>query len=126
MNKCQRCGAFVPVEKAFCPNCSEPMEPEEAPDRAATTSSEMMSTIRDDPEGYRDALSQLKKKPAAAEEEWPAHAPSAPEVSGYSQPGYAPGVAPPVKSGKRYLVPGIAAGLFLIIIFVVLFALKLI
>jgi hypothetical protein len=128
MNKCQRCGAFVPVEKAFCPNCSEPMEPEEAPNRADTFSSEMMSTIRDDPEGYRDLLAQLKNNPPAAEEgkATPDPAPVAPPVTGYNFPGVAPGIAPPAKSNKPYLVLAISGALLLIIVFVILFALKLI
>lgn len=29
MVKCANCGAMVPAEKAFCPNCQEPMEAEE-------------------------------------------------------------------------------------------------
>ncbi|HKQ53860.1 MAG TPA: hypothetical protein VJT74_15910, partial [Pyrinomonadaceae bacterium] len=58
--KCTNCGEFVPAEKAFCPNCSEPMEPEEAANRVDSMSSEMMSTVRDDPESYKELLEQLK------------------------------------------------------------------
>ena len=61
MNKCQHCGTFVPVEKAFCPNCSEPIEPEEAPNRATSSSSDMMATMRDDPDNYKELLLSLKK-----------------------------------------------------------------
>ena len=139
-NECGQCGAHVPVEKAFCPNCSEPMEPEEAPNRAASMSSEMMSTIRDDPEGYREVLSEVKKhKQAAAAErveiaaaaerermglaQGPAHA--APSVTGYSFPQPADLVAPPAKSRKGFLIAGIGAAL-LVILLVALFALKII
>ena len=129
MNKCQRCGAFVPVEKAFCPNCSEPMEPEEAPNRADTLSSEMMSTIRDDPESYRELLAEIKQKKAEAAGQAqpdPGTAHGAPPVSGYNLPGITPGIAPRAKSNKPYLVLGIVSVILLIIIFVTLFALKLI
>src|SRR3954470_16085223 len=65
MIKCQNCGTYVPAEKAFCPNCSEPMEMEEKSNRSHSFSSDMMSTIRDDPEKYREMLNKLpsKKKP---------------------------------------------------------------
>ncbi|MBA2341228.1 MAG: zinc-ribbon domain-containing protein, partial [Pyrinomonadaceae bacterium] len=28
MNKCQKCGAYVPMEQEFCQNCGAPMTPE--------------------------------------------------------------------------------------------------
>src|SRR5947209_12982332 len=66
MIKCQHCGTFVPAEKAFCPNCSEPMEVEEGPNRAHSFSADMMSTIRDDPEKYKELVLKppAKKQPA--------------------------------------------------------------
>src|SRR5947209_668664 len=66
MIKCQHCGTFVPAEKAFCPNCSEPMEVEEGPNRAHSFSADMMSTIRDDPEKYKELFLKppAKKQPA--------------------------------------------------------------
>ena len=80
--KCTNCGAIVPAEKAFCPNCSEPMEPEEAPDRDASMSSEMMSTVRDDPESYKELLERLKQSRAAAKQEAqaPGRAQAAPQA----------------------------------------------
>ncbi|HYG79059.1 MAG TPA: zinc ribbon domain-containing protein [Pyrinomonadaceae bacterium] len=150
-NKCGNCGAVVPAEKAFCPNCSEPMEPEEAPDRAAAMSSEMMSTIRDDPESYKELLERLKKDRAAAKQNpsgpvqatpqppapaaAPPVAPPASPAQGYNYPPAAPGYpaqnypapnypAPPAKGGGRYVVLGIVAAVVLIII--LLFAFKVI
>ncbi|HJU54730.1 MAG TPA: hypothetical protein VJ715_09170 [Pyrinomonadaceae bacterium] len=104
-NKCGNCGAIVPAEKAFCPNCSEPMEPEEAPDRDAVMSSEMMSTIRDDPESYKELLERLKKDRAAARQNAsgpaqptppPAPQPAPPAPQPVVPPAAAPYAAPPV------------------------------
>src|SRR2546423_14603432 len=83
MIKCQHCGTFVPAEKAFCPNCSEPMELEEKSNRNHSFSSDMMSTIRDDPEKYRELLNMLpgkKKKPQQTPQ--PPPQPTPPPVKG--------------------------------------------
>jgi hypothetical protein len=128
MNKCRHCGAFVPVEKAFCPNCSEPMEPEEAPNRASSSTSDMMSTLRDDPEQYREILQMLKKKPAAGAVEAPSSTPdparAAPSaVAAYNTPQVAPNIAPPAKNkGNRALIIGTLSVLVLLVI--LLFILK--
>jgi predicted nucleic acid-binding Zn ribbon protein len=131
MNKCQHCGAFVPVEKAFCPNCSEPMEPEEAPNRAASSSSDMMATLRDDPAQYKELLDMLKKKKsAAAGVEAPTPAPdsarAAPSVVAFSAPSQvAADVAPPAKN-KSNLALIIGAVSILILLFVLLLIFKVI
>ena len=133
MNKCQNCGTFVPAEKAFCPNCSEPMEPEETPNRAHSFSSDMLATIRDDPEKYRQMLTPPVKKqeapPAAAQTPEPAPAPAqnpaSPPVTGYSYPQTPPAPISPAKSGgKSYLMFGIGAVVILVLLFVILYALK--
>jgi hypothetical protein len=142
-NKCGNCGAIVPAEKAFCPNCSEPMEPEEAPNRAASLSSEMMSTVRDDPESYKELLERLKKDRAAAKKKasGPVQAtpqpppnaarPVAPPAAGYNYPPAAPGYAPqnypapPAKSSKPYVILGIVVAA-IILVLILLFAFKLI
>jgi hypothetical protein len=130
-NKCGNCGAIVPAEKAFCPNCSEPMEPEEAPNRAASMSSEMMSTVRDDPESYKELLERLKKDRAAAKKNpsgpvqatpqapqpaptapppaAPPAAPPAPPAAGYNYPPAAPGYAPPNYPAPSYSAPNYPA-----------------
>lgn len=125
------------------------MEPEEAPNRAASLSSEMMSTIRDDPESYKELLERVKKERAAAKQNasgpnpvtppTPQAAPQAPApvtpAAPYDYPPAAPGYtapnqpvpnypAPPAKSGKSYVILGIVAAVILIII--LLFALKVI
>ena len=126
MNKCRHCGAFVPVEKAFCPNCSEPMEPEEAPNRAASSSSDMMATLRDDPEHYRELLAQKKKQLTATQAETPAAGEprAAASVTGSSSPQGAPDLAPPAKNNKRKLVFAIGALAVLIILVALLLVLK--
>ncbi|HUQ32035.1 MAG TPA: hypothetical protein VM095_07940 [Pyrinomonadaceae bacterium] len=128
MNQCRHCGAFVPVEKAFCPNCSEPIEPEEAPNRATTSSSDMMSTLRDDPENYREMLSDLKKQRAAAKSETAetARAQTTASVVGYSVPQVAPEQMRQAKSNKRTLGLIIGAISFLILLFVILLIFKII
>jgi predicted amidophosphoribosyltransferase len=128
MNQCRHCGAFVPIEKAFCPNCSEPIEPEEAPNRATTSSSDMMSTLRDDPENYREMLSNLKKARAAAKTETAetATAQTTASVVGYSVPQVAPDPVPSAKSNKRTLGFIIGAISFLILLFVILRIFKII
>lgn len=129
MNKCRHCGTFVPIEKAFCPNCSEPIEPEEAPNRAATSSNDMMATMRDDPEQYKELLLALKKKKPAEAVAEPAKAgpasADAPVVS-YSVPQSINYSMPPARSNKRTLAFIIGAVSFLIILFVILLAFKLI
>jgi len=134
MNKCRHCGSFVPIEKAFCPNCSEPIEPEEAPHRAATTSSDMLSTMRDDPEHYKDLLQELKKKksptpptstvveaqPTEADRAGSAPAPPEPtQNAGYSVPQMAAPV-PPVKGRGGNLFVMIAIFAVLILLFILL------
>jgi hypothetical protein len=144
MNQCHNCGTYVPVEKAFCPNCSEPIEPEEAPNRAATSSSDMLSTMRDDPENYRELLSTLRKKqdpPAGAPAPGVSAAPAdydgagnagadkarwAASVAGYTASQVAPERPLPAKSGKRTLVLIIGAISFLILLFVILLVFKLV
>jgi predicted nucleic acid-binding Zn ribbon protein len=133
MNKCQHCGTFVPAEKAFCPNCSEPMEPEETPNRAHSFSNEMMATIRDDPEKYRQMLVPPVKKqePASVESKIPEPiaTPSQAQqpVAGYNYPQVPPAPLPVAKSSnKNYLIFGISAVVILILLFVILFAFKVI
>lgn len=128
MNQCRHCGVFVPTEKAFCPNCSEPIEPEEAPHRAATTSSDMMETMRDDPEKYKELLDTLKKQPRVAEAERPVagNAPAQASVAGLRRPQVAQDITPPAKSSKRTLGFIIGAVSFLILLFVILLVFKLI
>ena len=143
MIKCQHCGTFVPSEKAFCPNCSEPMEVEDRPNRAHSFSADMMSTIRDDPEKYKELFLKppAKKQPAPATPpptnvEPPATvagtgqpaAPPAP-VAGYNNWPNAPAPAPmPVApiSGKRNLILGISAVVLVLIVIVLLFVFKVI
>jgi hypothetical protein len=126
MNKCRHCGVFVPIEKAFCPNCSEPIEPEEAPNRATTSSSDMMATLRDDPDNYKDLLSLKKSITSSAQRETPAPGPvpTAQSVAGHSFPDVSREIAPPVKGSNRNLVLGIVAVSILILILVILLALK--
>lgn len=129
MNKCRHCGIFVPVEKAFCPNCSEPIEPEEAPNRAASFTSEMMTTLRDDPENYREMLADLKKPSATAEENNVTSAPgpvsATPPVVGYNASEAAHGAtSPPAKTNRRNLVLGIGVVSVLILLFVILLTLR--
>jgi hypothetical protein len=129
MNKCRHCGVFVPVEKAFCPNCSEPIEPEEAPNRAASSSSDMMATMRDEPENYKELLA-LKQQLANAQKKTPAPTsdptPAAVSAASYSAPSQvAPAIAQPAKN-KRNLVPIIGAVTILILIVVLLLIFKVI
>jgi hypothetical protein len=131
MNKCHHCGTFVPVEKAFCPNCSEPMEPEEAPNRATTSSSDMMATMRDDPEHYKELMLDLKKKPAteasstAPEAQMPKAVPESPPAVAQSTMSSAASLPPATGSkGGLILVIGVIA--VLILIFVMLMVLKII
>jgi hypothetical protein len=135
MNKCQHCGTFVPAEKAFCPNCSEPMEPEETSNRAHSFSSDMLATIRDDPEKYRQMLvPPVKKKEAAPAEvktpapvPQPTPAPFQPPVVGFNYPQAPPAPLPAAKSGgKSLLMFGIGAVVILVLLFVILYALKVI
>jgi hypothetical protein len=136
MNKCQHCGAFVPAEKAFCPNCSEPMEAEDTSHRAHSFSSDMMATLRDDPEKYRHLLVPSAKKqqqPAQAEAQRPAPAPNPAPVQqqqpvvGFNYPQSANIPLPPAKSNNRsYLILGISIVVILVLLFVILFAYKII
>ena len=129
MNKCRHCGNFVPIEKAFCPNCSEPIEPEEAPNRARSASSDMMATMRDDPESYRELLA-LKNQLKTAQQET-SSSDSVPvnleaSVSGYSLPQMAPAISPPAKNNKRNLVLIIGTVFILILLFALLLVSKVI
>jgi predicted nucleic acid-binding Zn ribbon protein len=148
MKKCKHCGTFVPAEKAFCPNCSEPMEEEETSNRAGSFSSDMMATIRDDPEKYRHLLEAAKKKktappkvetPAPAPEAAPVPRPSpapvtppvvnyaAPPVVNYNVPEYAYPPVPVAKSNRRRnLLLGMSAVALLLLIFVLLVVFKVI
>lgn len=100
--KCTNCGAIVAAEKAFCPNCSEPMEPEEAANRVDSMSSEMMSTVRDDPESYKELLERLKQNRAAARQQAqdPGRAQAAPQP-----PPPAPQAAQPVPQAPQPAPP---------------------
>lgn len=139
-NKCTNCGAMVAAEKAFCPNCSEPMEAEEAPNRADSMSSDMMSTVRDDPESYKEMLDQLKANRAAARQQQaqppgpaqpePQAPRSAPPPAGYNyqQPAphnYTPAApaypAPPAKGGRLALVLGLIAAVVLVVVLLFVF-----
>jgi uncharacterized Zn finger protein (UPF0148 family) len=129
MNKCRHCGTFVPVEKAFCPNCSEPIEPEEAPNRAATSTDDMMATMRDDPEEYKELLLALKKKkPAEAVAETSEASPASlnATIVGYSAAQSINDSMPPASNNKRTLAFIIGVVSLLIILFVILLAFKLI
>jgi hypothetical protein len=140
MNKCRHCGTFVPIEKAFCPNCSEPIEPEEAPNRAASSSSDMMATMRDDPEYYKDLLQALKKEkqekqspaPTPPERHTPEADPAravvaaAPYVAIHDAARAAAHTLPPAKSSKFGLVFVIATLAFLILLFLILMAFEII
>lgn len=131
MNKCHHCGTFVPAEKAFCPNCSEPMEPEEAPNRAHSFSSDMMSTIRDDPEKYRDLLvPPVKNKQAAQAKAQPPQPPPSPvtappPVPTYSVPDAMYDRGPTAKSNKGlFLILGASLVVILVVLIVILLVLK--
>jgi hypothetical protein len=124
MNKCRHCGVFVPVEKAFCPNCSEPMEPEEAPNRAASSSSDMMATLRDDPDHYKELLALKKQLSTAQTETPPSDSPrAAASVTGYEASPLAPELMPSAKN-RRNLVFIISAISILILLFALLLVLK--
>jgi hypothetical protein len=134
-NKCKHCGAFVPAEKAFCPNCSEPMETEETSHRPHSFSSDMMATIRDDPEKYKNLLVPPVKKqqqpapPAEAQRPEPASPPSyaQPPVTGFNYPEDGNVSSTPAKSSSSsYLIPGIVIVIILVLLFVILFAYKII
>ena len=108
------------------------MEPEEAPNRAASMSSEMMSTVRDDPESYKELLEKLKKDRAAARQNSSGPNPVAPQVpraapqapppiaqhaappappaAGYNYPPAAPGYAPPNYPAPNYPAPPAKGG----------------
>jgi hypothetical protein len=134
MNKCRHCGIFVPVEKAFCPNCSEPIEPEEAPNRAASFTSDMMATLRDDPENYREMVAAMKKSSAKAAENAsennstfdyaPDHVQAPPPVVGYNASEAAHGATSPPAKNRRNLVLGIGVVSVLILLFIILLTLR--
>jgi hypothetical protein len=135
MNKCQHCGTFVPSEKAFCPNCSEPMEAEDTSHHAHSFSSDMMSTIRDDPEKYRNLVVPPVKKeqqPATAEAKVPEPAPHPARaeqqpVAGSNYPEAANIPLPPAKSNNRSsLILGISIVVILVLVFVILYAYRII
>lgn len=152
MIQCQNCGTFVPAEKAFCPNCSEPMEVEEKSNRSHSFSSDMMSTIRDDPEKYRDFLKQVKNQakpqaqapqpqpPAPAPPAPPAQfsappspppvanaaRPAAPPAAQYNQWQPAPPAAAPQSNSKRNLILGISAVVLVAVVVTLLFVFKVI
>jgi hypothetical protein len=106
------------------------MEPEETPERETYISGEMMATIRDDPEKYRQMMPPMKPPTANTEAKSPAvaaAAPRAPSVAGYSIPQAAPNVPPPTQStGTRSIIVGIGVVTFLILLFVILWILKVI
>ncbi|HYJ45173.1 MAG TPA: zinc ribbon domain-containing protein [Pyrinomonadaceae bacterium] len=151
--KCQNCGTYVPAEKAFCPNCSEPMEMEQKSDRSHSFSSDMMSTIRDDPEKYREMLlktpakkQQQQQPPQPQQQQQPA-APAPPPVQVHTPPAMDRNVGRPAAAataaaapavptaapapvaqtgGKRNLILGISAVALLAIVIVLLFVFKVI
>lgn len=137
MIKCQHCGTFVPAEKAFCPNCSEPMEVEDRPDRAHSFSADMMLTIRDDPKKYKELFLKppAKKQPAPPQPTPPTNVqPPAPVTdTGYAptpSAGYNnwPNAPMPVAQSrsKRNLVLGIGAVLIAAVVILLLFVFKVI
>src|SRR5438128_2709606 len=143
MIKCQNCGTFVPAEKAFCPNCSEPMEVEEKSNRNHSFSSDMMSTIRDDPEKYKELLklkASVKKQAPAPPSPPPAaqvytppppaldvRQPAAPPVAaGQSQWQAAPLAPAPQSNARRNLILGIGVVALLAVVIVLLFVFKVI
>src|SRR5947199_10830783 len=105
MIKCQHCGTFVPAEKAFCPNCSEPMEVEEKSNRNHSFSSDMMSTIRDDPEKYREMLRDLTKKKQQQQQQ---SSPAPKQVKTPAAPPPQPPPPPPVANVGRPAAPPVA------------------
>jgi hypothetical protein len=111
------------------------MEPEETPNRAHSFSSDMLATIRDDPEKYRQMLMPPVKKqetaPAKAEAEKAASAadytrPASP-ADGFNHPDASsiPPPAPAAKSNKSLII-GIGAVLILILLLIILYVLKVI
>lgn len=143
MIRCQHCGAFVPAEKAFCPNCSEPMEVEEKSNRSNSFSSDMMSTIRDDPEKYKEMLREIAAKKKQKQQTPPAQGstvqpppvrnaeqlqqqqqPVAQPVAGYNQWQAPPPV--PQTNSKRNLILGISIVAIVAIVVVLLFVFKVI
>jgi hypothetical protein len=107
------------------------MEPEEAPNRAASSSSDMMSTIRDDPDHQKELLA-LKQQIADAKKKKSAPAlgraptPAAPSAVSYNAaPQVAPVIAPPAKN-KSPLALIISAVSVLILIVVLLLVFKVI
>lgn len=80
MVKCAKCGAMVPPERAFCPNCHEPMEVEEQrrsarpiENMAATVVGFSLNDLNDNKLGGTQMLSreELKKMNAPAAPEPP-------------------------------------------------------
>jgi len=127
------------------------MEVEEKSNRNHSFSSDMMSTIRDDPEKYREMLRDLTKKkqqqqqqssPAPKQVSTPAAAapppppppppapvanvgrPAAPPVAGYNQWQAAPPA--PQSNSKRNLILGISIVALVAIIVALLFVFKVI
>lgn len=103
------------------------MEPEEAPARETYISGEMMTTIRDDPEKYKQMLKPQVKQPAAQAEATPRPAAqsSRPDAS-FSAPAQAPGLGQVAAPGKNrnYVILGVSLVSLLILLFVVLWLLK--
>jgi hypothetical protein len=112
------------------------MEAEDSSHRAHSFSSDMMATIRDDPEKYRHLVVPPVKKeqqqPAPAEPQTPAPDSNParaqpPTVVGFNYPQAANIPSPPAKSNNRsYLILGISVVVILILLFVILFAYKVI
>lgn len=104
------------------------MEPEEKPARETFISGEMMSTIRDDTENYRQVLMPPVKPPTAnAGSPAPVAANRAASVTGYNIPKPAPHVSSAAQStGLRYVIIGISVVALLILIFIILLVLKVI
>jgi hypothetical protein len=104
------------------------MEPEETPARETYISGEMMATIRDDPEQYRQMLMPPVKPPTAnAEAPPPVAANRAASVTGYNMPKVEPEARPQTHSiGTRHVILGIGIAAFLILLFIILLVLKVI
>ncbi|HEX8709902.1 MAG TPA: hypothetical protein VF723_16795 [Pyrinomonadaceae bacterium] len=128
MNKCQSCGVLVPAEKAFCPNCSEPMTQEERPNRAHSFSSDMMATLSGDvplpstPPPLRQPLQPPPPVAANDQARTPPESRHAPSVTGYALPELAPETArtPPPGSSYKRLLALVGAALALLALFFVL------
>lgn len=109
MVKCAKCGAMVPPERAFCPNCHEPMEAEETrrkgraiDNMAATVVGFSLNDLNQDKFGGTQMLSkeELKQAQANIQQDTPRAAKPAPQAEVVQQTGQAAG------SNKTALIIG--------------------